>query len=641
MKRLAPDLFDRRFGDLTELGRARLPGVAPDWTDHNAHDPGITLMELLAWVTEAQLYALGRMRRDERAAYAALSGIAPRGTRPARGLIWPDWRDTRAPAATWTQSTVIPADATIHIGDADMPAFRPAARLLWVAGRVERLVTRLAGGGRIDHTAANARGGPPFLPFGRAAGPRDVLLLEFVCGGADGLFPPQRRAAEGALWPVGIRADRVPGSDETDGDVPDGAPLTATLVTPTQRVPLVVASDSSAGLLRTGVLLLDLSALRDSPRRFTLELRAPRGAERAPRLLRIEPNVLPVVQSRTVLDEVHVATGEPDWTFRLEVPGLCFGPPWPPLSIALRHAGTPGHSAWQPAVLADSGPKDAVYEFDSATQRVTFGNGVNGRIPPAGAALLVTYEVSEGEQGGAAANHRWRVAGFAGWFGINVDAVTGGAAPAGWLDERREARRRAREEHALVSASDIAAAALALPLLEVARAWVPAVSDEAPRTGAVTLVAMRARTAADGPAGAPEAGRWREGIRRRLAPRIPLGTRLVVTAPMYVVFALEATVGVADGRDPAAVRAAIEAELARRLVLTGTGARQPGVPVRQRDVVAWIRGVDGVARVMALRLRPAAGGEVDAIQVPRNGLPVCDFAASTFELQRAARGMPP
>ena len=62
MSRLAPNLFDRRFGDLMEIGRARLPRLAPAWTDHNAHDPGITLMELLAWVAEAQLYSTRRAR---------------------------------------------------------------------------------------------------------------------------------------------------------------------------------------------------------------------------------------------------------------------------------------------------------------------------------------------------------------------------------------------------------------------------------------------------------------------------------------------------------------------------------------------------------------------------------------------------
>ena len=53
MSKLAPDLFQKRFQHLMEIGRAQLPSLAPEWTDHNAHDPGITLMELLAWKTEA------------------------------------------------------------------------------------------------------------------------------------------------------------------------------------------------------------------------------------------------------------------------------------------------------------------------------------------------------------------------------------------------------------------------------------------------------------------------------------------------------------------------------------------------------------------------------------------------------------
>ena len=93
MTQLAPNLFDRRFQDLVEIGRARLRPLAPEWTDHNAHDPGITLMELLAWVAEAQLYSVSRLRRDERASYAALLGLETTGTRSARGLIWPDHLD--------------------------------------------------------------------------------------------------------------------------------------------------------------------------------------------------------------------------------------------------------------------------------------------------------------------------------------------------------------------------------------------------------------------------------------------------------------------------------------------------------------------------------------------------------------------
>ena len=58
--RLNLDTID--FKELVELGRSMIPTVAPGWTDHNVHDPGIMLMELVAWVADAQVYALGHAR---------------------------------------------------------------------------------------------------------------------------------------------------------------------------------------------------------------------------------------------------------------------------------------------------------------------------------------------------------------------------------------------------------------------------------------------------------------------------------------------------------------------------------------------------------------------------------------------------
>src|SRR6185295_7424353 len=134
MSKLTPNLFQRRFQDLVEIGRARLPSLAPEWTDHNAHDPGITLMELLAWVAEAQLYSLSRMRRDERAAYAALLGISPHGTEGAAGLIWSDRLDPNSPASTFTTTMVLSDEAVINPTDGGGPTFRPVNKLLWAPG---------------------------------------------------------------------------------------------------------------------------------------------------------------------------------------------------------------------------------------------------------------------------------------------------------------------------------------------------------------------------------------------------------------------------------------------------------------------------------------------------------------------------
>ena len=207
MRRLAPDFFDRRFDDLIEAGRSRLPSLAPRWTDYNAHDPGITLMELLAWVSEAQLYSLARMRRDERAAYAAMMGLRAIGPTPVHGSLWPDRNDADSPVLTFQQSIVLEADSPVRTVSSETPEFHPSHRILWTPGRVEQLLTRLADGRTIDLTATNEHGDRAFEPFGAQAGPDDRLRLRIAANGRHGLFPPQRELAKGALWPIGERVD--------------------------------------------------------------------------------------------------------------------------------------------------------------------------------------------------------------------------------------------------------------------------------------------------------------------------------------------------------------------------------------------------------------------------------------------------
>jgi Baseplate J-like protein len=56
-----PNLDDLRWEDLVSEGRLLIPASAPDWTNHNPSDPGITLMELLAFVCEKLIYQLNRV----------------------------------------------------------------------------------------------------------------------------------------------------------------------------------------------------------------------------------------------------------------------------------------------------------------------------------------------------------------------------------------------------------------------------------------------------------------------------------------------------------------------------------------------------------------------------------------------------
>jgi hypothetical protein len=56
-----PNLDDLRWDDLVAEGRSLIPASAPDWTNHNPSDPGITLIELFAFICEKLIYQLNRV----------------------------------------------------------------------------------------------------------------------------------------------------------------------------------------------------------------------------------------------------------------------------------------------------------------------------------------------------------------------------------------------------------------------------------------------------------------------------------------------------------------------------------------------------------------------------------------------------
>jgi hypothetical protein len=74
-----PNLDDRSYADLVAEARALIPALAPDWTDHNPADPGITLIELFAWLTEMLIYRLNQVTDEHRLAFLRL-------------INGPDWR---------------------------------------------------------------------------------------------------------------------------------------------------------------------------------------------------------------------------------------------------------------------------------------------------------------------------------------------------------------------------------------------------------------------------------------------------------------------------------------------------------------------------------------------------------------------
>ena len=55
------NLDDQTYEEIVKAAEGRLPWLCPTWTDHNAHDPGITILELMAWYKEMQQYHMKHM----------------------------------------------------------------------------------------------------------------------------------------------------------------------------------------------------------------------------------------------------------------------------------------------------------------------------------------------------------------------------------------------------------------------------------------------------------------------------------------------------------------------------------------------------------------------------------------------------
>ncbi|MYS08420.1 putative baseplate assembly protein [Streptomyces sp. SID6041] len=71
----SPNLDDRRFQQLVDEAKRYVQQRAPEWTDHNVSDPGVTLIETFAYLVDQVLYRLNRVPDKNYHAFLDLLGI--------------------------------------------------------------------------------------------------------------------------------------------------------------------------------------------------------------------------------------------------------------------------------------------------------------------------------------------------------------------------------------------------------------------------------------------------------------------------------------------------------------------------------------------------------------------------------------
>ncbi|MDQ3179415.1 MAG: baseplate J/gp47 family protein [Acidobacteriota bacterium] len=82
-----PKIDDRRYQDLLDEALNRIPVHNPEWTNFNESDPGVTLIEIFAFMTESLLYRANLIPERNRLKFLQLLGIPLNSATSAQGIV--------------------------------------------------------------------------------------------------------------------------------------------------------------------------------------------------------------------------------------------------------------------------------------------------------------------------------------------------------------------------------------------------------------------------------------------------------------------------------------------------------------------------------------------------------------------------
>lgn len=159
MPLLLPNLDDRTWADIVGDANSVIPVYGPEWTDQNYSDPGITLVELCAWIAEMDIYQLNQISDREKMQFLRLVGIVPKSPSAARAVL-----------SLYLKGAASPIDLPSGIEFAgsnpagSITRFRTLSPITAVPGSVAVLQAQLASGFQ-DLTPQWTRG-TRIMPFG-------------------------------------------------------------------------------------------------------------------------------------------------------------------------------------------------------------------------------------------------------------------------------------------------------------------------------------------------------------------------------------------------------------------------------------------------------------------------------------------
>lgn len=295
MALVLPNLDDKPFEQIVDEARQLIPSNAPEWTDHNVHDPGITFTELFAWLAEISHYRLNRTSAASYERFFSLMGVTPESAQAAEVSVAFEFNPL-------SQGLLIPANRRmLAIGIEDVP-FQTLLDQYLTKAKIKRVVTD-AGGRQIVQTTAEINEAGHYEAFGPAPAAGDFLRLEF-----DNWFDEPRGQLQVRLFeddlPVRTPLPQQPGAFEPSATIRWEYRSDEPGVAGEQWTALKVIDDGTLSFSRSGDVVFE-SPTEPAARQHK-ELRAlvvKGGFEIPPRVVTIRTNTVRARQVETIVNE--------------------------------------------------------------------------------------------------------------------------------------------------------------------------------------------------------------------------------------------------------------------------------------------------------------------------------------------------
>ncbi|MFE5539459.1 putative baseplate assembly protein [Streptomyces sp. NPDC056519] len=611
-----PNLDDRRFQDLVDDAKRMVMRRCPEWTDHNVSDPGVTLIETFAFMTDQLLYRVNQIPDRLYLTFLKMLGFGLTAPTAARAAVtfW-----LSAPASAPVVMPRGTSTATRSGDGLDPVVFSTVREVTLPPAGLEHLLTLDAAHGALVPREEHLRLDIDFEAFGEGRpAPGDALLI-----GLDVTAPRCLLRLDFQCTVQGIGVD------------PDRPPLAWEAWDGTTWQECVLHEDTTGGLNRPGQVVLQLPSRHETS---VLEGRSA-GWVRAvvvpaaeglptysssPKITALSAGVIgatvPAVHAETIEEDVlGTVEGTPGQRLQLSRSPVLLNVSEP----VLETSGQDGWVHWTRVDhFADSGPLDRHYLLDPTAGTVCFGPALrepdgsvrqHGAVPERDAQVRMrSYATGGGLRGNVAAGAIETLTSAVPFVTDveNLQPSAGGRDGESLADLRERAPLLLRTRDRAVTAEDFEVLARqAAP--EVARVRCLAAGEPGVPAGSVKLLVVPAP-----PGGAhirfehlvpPEA--VLERIAAHLEPRRLLGTHVLIEPPLYRAVTVIARVRARRGADPEQVHDDVSAALYGFLDPIDGGPEGTGWPfgrpVQTGDLYARLHAVEGVDLVEELKLYSA------------------------------------